>query len=87
MRTDTKVIHYYTTATYALDTLGTSRYTGNVGIGTTPHPTYALDTLGTINATAFRGDGANITTLNEDNLVLTTNKLYENFNTTNFAVG
>jgi hypothetical protein len=72
--------------TYKLDTLGTSRYTGNVGINTTPHATYGLDVLGDIRATAFRGDGANITALNEANLVLTTQKIYERFNTTNFAI-
>jgi hypothetical protein len=73
-------------ATYKLDTLGTSRYTGNVGINTTPHATYGLDVLGDIRATAFRGDGANITALNEANLVLTTQKIYERFSTTNFAI-
>ncbi len=72
--------------TYALDVNGTSRFTGNVGIGTTPHETYKLDALGTINATAFRGDGSAITGLNQDNLTLTTTKLYQNFNTTNFAI-
>jgi hypothetical protein len=72
--------------TYKLDVNGTSRFTGNVGIGTTPHETYKLDALGTINATAFRGDGSAITGLNQDNLTLTTTKLYQNFNTTNFAI-
>jgi hypothetical protein len=72
--------------TYKLDVNGTSRFTGNVGIGTTPHETYKLDALGTINATAFRGDGSAITGLNQDNLILTTTKLYQNFNTTNFAI-
>jgi hypothetical protein len=73
-------------AIYKLDVNGTSRFTGNVGIATTPHATYKLDVLGDINATAFRGDGANITGLNQDNLVLTTQKIYERFSTTNFAI-
>ena len=64
-------------ATYKLDVNGTSRFTGNVGIATTPHATYPLDVLGDIRATAFRGDGANITGLNQANLVLTTQKIYE----------
>ena len=64
-------------ATYKLDVNGTSRFTGNVGIATTPHETYKLDVLGDIRATAFRGDGANITGLNQANLVLTTQKIYE----------
>ena len=52
--------------------------------------------LGTVNATAFKGDGANITainadsiatgTINNDRISLTTTKLYGNFNTTNFAI-
>ena len=73
-------------ATYKLDVLGTSRFIGNVGIATTPHATYPLDVLGTVNATAFRGDGANITGLNQDNLTLTTQKIYEKFNQTTFSV-
>jgi hypothetical protein len=69
---------------------------GNVGINTSPPTAYALDVNGTVNATAFRGDGANITnvnatsittgTINLDRISLTTTKLYQNFNTTNFAI-
>jgi len=65
-----------------------TQFNANVGIGTIPSviATYKLDVLGDIKATAFRGDGANITNLNENNLNLTTAKLYQNFNTTNFAI-
>jgi len=63
--------------TYKLDVLGSSRFIGNIGVGTTPHATYKVDVLGDIRATAFRGDGANITGLNQANLVLTTAKIYE----------
>jgi hypothetical protein len=70
---------------YKLDILGTSRFTGNVGIGTTPHETYKLDVNGDIRATEFRGGGANITGLNQDNLTLTTVKIYEKFSTSSFV--
>jgi len=56
-----------------------TQFNANVGIGTIPSviATYKLDVFGDIKATAFRGDGANITNLNENNLVLTTQKIYE----------
>ena len=72
--------------TYKLDVNGTSRFTGNVGISTTPHATYKLDVLGDIRATQFRGGGSNITDLNQDNLVLSTAKIYEKFNQTTFSI-
>ena len=46
---------------------------GNVGIGTVPHETYKLDALGTINATAFRGNGAELTNINATNFEGTIN--------------
>jgi hypothetical protein len=73
-----------------------TRFSANVGINTDPHATYKLDVNGTINATAVRGNGAELTdlnagnittgTINLDRITLTANKLYESFNTTNFAV-
>ena len=73
-----------------------TRFSANVGIGIDPHATYKLDVNGTINATAVRGNGAELTdlnagnittgTINLDRITLTANKLYESFNTTNFAV-
>jgi hypothetical protein len=59
--------------TYKFDVNGTSRFTGNVGINTTPHETYKLDILGTANATAFRGNGAELTNLNATNFEGTIN--------------
>jgi hypothetical protein len=73
-----------------------TRFSANVGINTDPHATYKLDVNGTVNTTAVRGNGAELTdlnagnittgTINLDRITLTANKLYESFNTTNFAV-
>jgi len=69
---------------------------GNVGIGTAPHATYKVNVNGTTQSTAFIGNGAGLTdlgadkittgSLNLDRITLTTSKLYQNFNQTNFAI-
>jgi hypothetical protein len=73
-----------------------TRFNANVGINTDPHATYKLDVNGTVNTTAVRGNGAELTdlnagnittgTINLDRITLTAAKLYQSFNTTNFAV-